>query len=365
MSQLRIGIIGVGNISGIYFKNLALYKSTTVVAVADLDQARAREVADRNGIALTLNPDELVAHPDVDLVLNLTIPKAHVPVGRAAVQNGKHVYSEKPFGVTTDEGQVLLQEAKEKNVLTGCAPDTFLGAGIQTCRKLIDEGAIGDPVGANAFMLCRGHESWHPSPAFYYERGGGPMMDMGPYYLTALVNLLGSVRRVTGSVRATFPTRTITSQTLSGTIIPVETPTHLVGVLDFANGAIGQITTSFDVYGDSLNPITIYGTEGTLWVPDPNGFGGEIKLSRHGKPAEVVDLTHGFGENARGVGVLDMAKAIQEGRPHRASGELAFHVLDIMQSIETSSNEGRHIELSSGVDRPVALGPTEYSDEVS
>lgn len=357
MDPLRVGIVGLGNISGIYFKNLTEYPETTIVGVADLDPARATAAADKYGIPHALTTDDLIAHPDVNLVLNLTIPKAHAAVALQAVRAGKHVYSEKPLAIDDEDGRQLVAAARAAGVRVGCAPDTFLGAGIQTCRKLIDDGAIGTPVAANAFMMGRGHESWHPSPAFYYERGGGPMLDMGPYYITALVNLLGPVRRVTGSARASFPTRTITSQPLNGTVIPVETPTHLVGVLDFADGAIGQITTSFDVYGIPLPNIVIYGTEGTLIVPDPNGFGGEVKLIKPGQPEQIVPLTHGFAENARGVGVLDMAQAITENRPHRASGDLALHVLEVMLGVEAASVSGHHIEPSAQPDRPAAMPP--------
>jgi predicted dehydrogenase len=211
-------------------------------------------------------------------------------------------------------------------------------------------------------MMGRGHESWHPSPAFYYEAGGGPMLDMGPYYVTALVNLMGPVRRVTGSVRATFPTRTITSQPLSGQTIVVETPTHLVGVLDFASGAIGQITTSFDVYGTPMPAIVIYGTEGTLYVPDPNGFGGEVLLARGWEKPVAVPHDHGFGDNARGIGVLDMAHAIRGDRSHRASGALAYHVLDVMLSVGDASAAGHHMILDSGVERPEAMGVDEFAN---
>lgn len=357
---LRIGIIGVGNISGIYFKNLAQNPLTQIVACADLDLERARAVAEERGVPKGVSVDDLLADPEVDLVLNLTVPKAHGEIALRAVEAGKHVYSEKPLTIERNQAQLLLQKSEEAGVLVGCAPDTFLGGGIQTCRQLIDEGAIGHPVAANAFMLCRGHETWHPSPEFYYETGGGPMLDMGPYYITAMINLLGPVQRVTGSARATFPTRTITSQPKSGKVVLVETPTHLVGVLDFANGAIGQITTSFDVYANPLPSITIYGTEGTLIVPDPNGFGGRVQLKKAGE-AEFQDvaLTHGNSENARGIGVIDMAIAIREGRDHRASGALAYHALDVMLSVEEASNAGKHLVLTSGVDRPASLAPGE------
>jgi predicted dehydrogenase len=357
MQPLRIGIVGCGNISGIYFRNLGQYVETEIVAVADLDADRAKAVAEKNSIPLALTPDALIAHPDVDLVLNLTIPNAHATIAQQAVDAGKHVYNEKPLAILREDAQRFLATAQEKGVRVGCAPDTFLGSGIQTCRKLIDEGAIGDPVGGSAFMLCRGHESWHPSPEFYYEAGGGPMLDMGPYYVTALVNLLGPIRRVGGSTRITFPTRTITSQPKAGKVIEVETPTHLVGTIDFASGAIVQIATSFDVYGSTEPTIAIYGSEGTLLCPDPNGFAGTVKLKRAGGQFEEIPLAFGTDDNARGIGVRDIALAIAENRPHRASGALAYHVLDVMKSFQDSSESNHHIVISSGVDRPAPIDP--------
>ena len=365
MQPLRIGIVGVGNISGIYLKNLGLYRSTEVVAVADIDLERARAVAERNQIPQALSPDALLASPDVELVLNLTIPSAHGPVAIAAVRAGKHVYNEKPLAIELVDATTLLEEANKAGVLVGGAPDTFLGGGIQICRALIDSGAIGQPVAANAFMLSRGHESWHPSPEFYYEPGGGPMFDMGPYYITALINLIGPIRRVSGSTRITFPTRTITSQPKSGKVVEVQTPTHLSGTMDFANGAIGHITTSFDVYGSPLPNIVIYGSEGTLIVPDPNGFGGTPQFKRGSdKEFQPITLHHGFADNARGVGVLDMAYAIRNGGTPRASGALAAHVLEVMHAFNTSSVSEKHIHLTTTVDRPEAMAFDTYADEV-
>jgi predicted dehydrogenase len=231
-----------------------------------------------------------------------------------------------------------------------------MGAGYQTCRKLIDDGWIGKPVAATAFMLCHGHESWHPAPDFYYQVGGGPMFDMGPYYLTALVSLMGPVRRVTGSTRITFPERTITSQPLHGTTIKVNTPTHIVGVLDFAQGAIATVVTSFDVWAAEVPRIEIYGTEGSLSAPDPNCFGGPIKVRRAGAGEwKEIPLLYGYAENTRSIGVADMACAIKSGRPHRASGELTYHVLDIMHAIHDASKEGRHIDLASTCRQPAPL----------
>jgi predicted dehydrogenase len=246
--------------------------------------------------------------------------------------------------------------AKQKGVRVGGAPDTFLGAGLQTCRKLIDDGWIGQPVAATAFMLSHGPESWHPSPEFYYEVGGGPMFDMGPYYLTALVSLLGPVRRVSGSARISFSERLITSQPKYGQRVTVETPTHVVGVLDFAAGAIGAIITSFDVWAHNLPRIEIYGSEGSLSVPDPNTFGGPVRVRRAGANEwSDMPLTYGYAENSRGLGVADMAHALQSGRPHRANGDLTFHVLDIMHAVHEASAGGHYIELKSQCERPAAF----------
>jgi predicted dehydrogenase len=359
----KVGIVGVGNISGIYLQNLGKYKPVEVKAVADLDHSRAESAAAKHGVA-ACSVDELLADPEIEIVLNLTVPKAHFELNKRALLSGKSVHTEKPLTLSREQGRELVDIAKAKGLLVGAAPDTFLGAGLQTCRKLIDDGAIGEPVAAHAFMLCHGHESWHPSPEFYYEKGGGPMFDMGPYYLTALVSLIGPVKRVSGSARATFPTRTITSEPKKGKVIQVETPTHIVGVLDFANGAIGEITTSFDVWRSRLPCIEIYGTEGSLSVPDPNGFGGPVQICKRGSDWQDVALTHGYAENSRGLGVMDMAYAIRTGRTNRASGALAYHVVDIMQSILDASEAGRHIELTSGVDRPAPMDPANPEDEL-
>jgi predicted dehydrogenase len=357
MEPVRIGIVGCGNISGIYLQNLARLPETQIVAVADLDEGRARKVAEAHGIR-ALSPEALLAGDDVELVLNLTVPKAHFGVAQVAVRNGKHVYSEKPISVELSDARRLLREADDAGVLVGCAPDTVLGAGIQTCRKLIDDGAIGEPVAGNAFMLCRGHESWHPSPEFYYEVGGGPMLDMGPYYVHAYLTLIGGVRRVTGMAKALFKERTITSQPKHGRQIVVETPTHITGTMEFDNGAIAHLTTSFDVFPNPLPSITIYGSEGTLIVPDPNTFGGEVWLRRGTSDYEQVPLTHPHGENARGLGVIDMARAIREGRTdHRASGAMALHALEVMGAFTRSSEVGRHIEIESRIQRPKAMPP--------
>jgi len=365
MSQLRVGIVGIGNISGIYLKNLGLYKSTTVVAVADIDKSRADKAAQEHSVPFSLSPEELFAHPEVDLVLNLTIPAAHGPVALQAVQAGKHVYNEKPLAVTVAQGKELNQLAADKGVRVGCAPDTFLGSGIQTAREAIDSGLIGEPVAAQAFMLSRGPEGWHPSPEFFFKPGGGPMLDMGPYYLTALVNLLGPIRRTTGVSRASFRTRTVGSGPLKDSKIEVETPTHIVGGMEFAGGALGQITTSFDVYFGHEQPITIFGSEGTMLVPDPNNFQGDVQVRRHDHSEwETIAPRKNFASNSRGVGVLDIAVALNERRTHRANGELALHVLETMLSFSKASEEGRHQTIETQLVRPEALGVDELASEL-
>lgn len=350
----KVGIVGCGNICGIYFKNGQMLEAIEVAACADLIRERAEQKAQEFGCkAVTV--DELLADPEIEIVLNLTIPIAHASVAFAALEAGKSVYNEKPLAITREDGKKMLQMAKSKNLRVGGAPDTFMGAGIQTCRKIIDDGVIGDPVAAIAFMMCHGHESWHPDPEFYYKVGGGPMFDMGPYYLTALVNLLGPVKRVTGSARISFPERLITSQPKNGTKITVDTPTHIAGVMDFAGGAVGNIITSFDVYGFPLPNIVIFGSEGTLQVPDPNGFGGPVRLSIKGGEWQDVALTHQYAENGRGMGVADMAYGLRSGRPHRANGELTYHVLDVMHAFHDASKSGKHAMLESTCARPAPL----------
>lgn len=356
MQPLRVGIVGIGNISGIYFKNLGEFEATTVVAVADLDRARAEAAAEANGVPNVLTPDELVAHPDVDLVLNLTIPAAHGPVALQAVANGKHVYNEKPLSIDLAQARELVEAAKAKGVRVGCAPDTFMGQGIQTAIAALDSGVIGTPVAATAAMRSRGPEGWHPSPEFFFKPGGGPMLDMGPYYLTALAAMLGPAKRTTGIVSRSYPTRTVGSGPLQGSTIDVETPTHLAGVIEYVSGPLVELTTSFDVSHGWGNAIVVYGSEGTMTVPDPNNFSGEV-LVRGAKEEDwsPVEPKHAYGENSRGLGVLDIALAIRDGRPHRASGELALHVLETMLSFERSSAEGRHIALETTPERPAPV----------
>ena len=359
MTKKNVGIVGVGNISGIYLKNLTTIFADRVqlLGCADLVPERAAEACKEYNLPKTYpTVDDLIQDPEIDIVLNLTIPNAHYDICRRAIEAGKSTYVEKPLSIDLAEGKKLLDEAAKKNVRLGGAPDTFLGGGNQTCRKLIDDGWIGEPVSVTAFMACHGHESWHPDPEFYYKPGGGPMFDMGPYYLTALVNLAGPIERITGSTRVTFPKRTITSEPKKGAIIDVEVPTHVAGIIDFKNGAVGTIITSFDVWAHTLPKIEVYGTLGSLIVPDPNGFGGEIKLKRHDhKEWSTVPFASGYTENGRGLGVAEMADAISEGRAHRASGELTYHVLEAMHGFHISSNEEKHYKMTSPGIQPEPL----------
>ncbi len=356
VQPMKIGIIGCGVISTQYLETIKHLKILEMVACADLSLERAQARAAEFDVPRACSVEALLAVPEIELIINLTIPAAHAEVALAALEAGKHVYNEKPLAISRADARSIVDLARERGLLVGNAPDTFLGAGLQTCRKLIDDGWIGEPVAATAAMMSRGPERWHPDPAFFYQRGAGPMLDMGPYYLTALVSLLGPIRRVTGSTKITFPERTITSAARYGETIPVETPTHIAGVLDFASGVIGTIITSFDVWASSVPRIEIYGTRGSLSVPDPNIFGGPVRVRRaRAQDWGEVPLTHGYSENSRGIGVADMAYALRLGRPHRANGDLGYHVLDLLLAFEEASEQGSHIEIASACERPAPL----------
>ena len=359
--RLKLGVVGCGNISEIYLQNLCTFADIEVVAVSDMDPERARARAQQFQIPRALAVEALLAEPDIEVILNLTIPKAHADIAMAALRAGKNVYNEKPLAVECEEARKVLDLAAEKGVRVGCAPDTFLGAALQTSRQLIDSGEIGTPVGATAFMISHGHEDWHPDPAFYYQPGGGPMFDMGPYYLTALVSLIGPIRRVTGSAQISFLERTVTSPPKFGSTIRVEVPTNIATVVDFANGAVGTMLMTFDVWRAGLPRMEIYGSEGTLRIPDPNNFGGAVELWRHdAREWRTMPLINNLTANLRGLGVADMARAIREGRSHRANGELAYHVLEIMHAAHDASREERHIKLVSTCERPSPLRADEF-----
>lgn len=356
MSKAKLGIIGCGNISGAYLKNFQRLENVEVAAVADLDLERAKAKATEFNVPKACSVDELLADGAIAGVVNLTVPKAHAAVDEAILKAGKHAYAEKPLAVNRDEAKRVLELARSKKLRIGSAPDTFLGGGLQTCRKLVDDGWIGRPVAATAFMAGHGMERWHPNPDFFYKPGAGPMFDMGPYYVTALVSLLGPARRICAMNKIGIPERLILSQPLAGTKIKVETATHITGAIEFVSGAVATMIMSFEVWKASLPRIEIHGTDASLSVPDPNTFGGPVQYFKFGqKEWQEIPLTHGYSENWRGLGMADMMAAEASGRPHRASGELAFHVLDIMQSFQEASDSGRTVELSSTCERPVAL----------
>ncbi|MCY3834304.1 MAG: Gfo/Idh/MocA family oxidoreductase [Chloroflexi bacterium] len=354
METLNVGIIGTGNIAPAYIRGCAPFDVINIVACADILADRAGAFAAEHGLEAN-SVDDLLARDDIDIVINLTIPLAHAEVSLQIIEAGKHAYCEKPLAVTRADGEKVIKAAEAAGVRMGCAPDTFLGGGGQTARKAIDDGVIGAPVAATATWQSHGHESWHPNAGFYYLKGGGPMLDLGPYYVTALINLMGPVARVSGAARRTFSERIATSEALKGQRLPVEVNTHIAGTLEFENGAIASIIMSFDVWGDHLPFIEIHGEDGSLSVPDPNRFDGEVSVVKGGTREWVdIPLTHS-ANIGRGAGVADMAYAIQSGRPHRASGDLAFHALDVMLALEESSEQGRHIEIKSTLEQPLAL----------
>ncbi|OLF11911.1 Gfo/Idh/MocA family protein [Actinophytocola xanthii] len=353
---VNVGIVGAGNIIVQYLATLPRLPGVRVSAVADLESARAEAVAAEHEGVRALDPAELCRAEDVDLVLNLTVPAAHVDVSLAAIAGGKHVYTEKPLALTTADGRRVLDAAREAGVRVGCAPDTVLGTGTQTARRCVDEGSIGTPVAATAFMTSPGPERWHPSPSFFYRTGGGPLMDMGPYYLTALVSMLGPVRRVSGMTATPRATRTVGSGPAQGSEVPVEVATHVTGLLEHADGALSTLVMSFDVWAAHLPRIEVYGTEGSVSVPDPNGFGGEVRLFHRDSPEWTpVPESGGHRGGGRGIGVGDLAEALAAGTPHRASGELGYHVLDVMESLLRTAGSGRAEEIASSCPRPEAV----------
>lgn len=356
--SINVAMIGVGAISGIYLENITnTFKDVHLIGVCDLIRERAEAAREKYGIEkLYETMEDAFADPAVDVILNLTRPYEHFPVTKGALLAGKHVYTEKPLGADYAEGKALFELAKEKGLLICGAPDTFLGAGIQTCRRIIDDGVIGDVIGAAAFMICHGHETWHPDPAFYYKWGGGPMMDMGPYYITALVNLVGGVKSITGAVKTSFNERIITSQPFCGEKVEVDVPTHVTGTLHFDNGALGTILTTFDVHYENQARFELYGTRGTLFLPDPNGFGGPIKLlvPEEGHAVEMP-LLYDYKENSRGLGLMEMADAIKKGRAPRNDSQQLLHVLEILTAFEKSSALGKTIDLETAYTRREAV----------
>ncbi|CAM2863082.1 Gfo/Idh/MocA family oxidoreductase [Paenibacillus sediminis] len=359
MRKVKVGVIGTGVISSVYLKNLtSIFGNIVEVrAVADLVPELARKRAEEFQIPGVYTPDELLADPEIEIVLNLTSPAAHASVNLKALHAGKHVYTEKPFALNRQDADEVLALAESKELLVGCAPDTFLGAGIQTCIKLIDDGWIGTPYAASATIIMGSSSSgMHPNFRNFLKLGGDPMLDMGPYYVTALIALLGPVRRVSGSASQLNQEIVINNpqSPAFGQSVPVEAPTNVTAVLDFQSGAVASFQAAKESFG-YFPRMEIYGTEGNFFVPDPNLFGGTISIQFPNGQVKEIPHTHPFSEEGRGMGIADMAYAIQSGRPHRASGRLARHVLDISLGIFEASKTEQHVKLDSTVERPTPL----------
>lgn len=370
MTTLGIGIIGCGNISTTYLRLSPLFKGLQVRAVADISMAAAEARAKEYGVKAQ-SVDDLLANKDIDVVINLTIPDAHFPVSKRILEAGKHVYSEKPLTLTIEEGITLRDLAKAKGLAVGCAPDTFLGGTHQQARALIDEGAIGTIIAGGAAVLNHGMEHWHPNPDFFFLPGAGPMLDLGPYYVANLINLIGPVRRVGALTSSAQAERTITSEPRRGQKVPVKTPTNIHALLEFHNGATVNLSTSWDVWSHKRAHMELYGTEGSLFVPDPNFFGGPLEMAgRDGVVKEVAPWAHPFGvvnqdhngrklANYRTAGLADMAMSIIDGRDARCALERALHGVEVMTACLKSGETGQFVTLGTTCSRPAALGIAE------
>ncbi|MFI6784552.1 Gfo/Idh/MocA family protein [Micromonospora sp. NPDC050276] len=351
----RVGVVGLGVISRAYLDTLANHPALSIAAVADLDASRSAAVAATIPGAEALSVERLLARPDVQTVLNLTIPAAHADISLGAIDAGRSVYVEKPLAVTFSDGRSILERAATAGVRVGCAPDTVLGTGTQTARAAIDDGLIGRPMSASAVMVTPGHERWHPNPDFYYAPGGGPLLDMGPYYISALIHLLGPVHAVSGAASRLRAERVIGSGPRAGQRIPVEVDTHVTGVLEHTSGALSTLTTSFDGVATTAAPIEVHGETGTLAVPDPNNFDGTARLfALGGTEWHALEPRAGYAEASRGIGLIDLVTA-DDRRPPRASGDLALHVLETMTALLRSAADGKRIELTTVVQRPAPV----------
>lgn len=360
-----VGIVGLGVISGAYLDTLAGIAGIRIVAVADLDASRAAAVAASLPDALALTVAELVAHPDVDTVLNLTTPGSHAAIALAAIAHGKDVYGEKPLAATLAEARAVVSAADIAGVRIGCAPDTVLGTGVQTARAVIESGVIGRPVSATATWVSAGHERWHPHPDFYYRDGGGPLLDMGPYYITSLLHLLGPVRAVVGASSRTRSVRTIGSGPRAGADVGVEVDTHVTGVLEHVEGALSTVVFSFDAAGSQSNPIEVHGEAGSLAVPDPNGFDGDVRVLEVGADDWYVAApSAGYVRGARGAGLADFVLSPESSTAPegRASGAIALHALEIMDALLRSAREGARVPIESLMQRPAPV-PLTAADE--
>ena len=364
-TPMNIGIVGCGQIVRAYLATFPALDAVRLVAVADIDTARAQSIADELPGVRAMSVEALMSDAGVDLVLNLTIPAAHAQVALAAIAAGKHVYGEKPLAATTAEAREVLEAAATAGVIVGCAPDTVLGTGTQTARKAIDDGLIGRAIAATATMVVPGHERWHPNPDFYYVPGGGPLLDMGPYYVSALVTLLGPVASVIGAASHTRSERTIGSGPRAGQAVPVSTDTHVTGVLVHESGALSTLIMSFDAVATRAANIEVHGETGSLIVPDPNNFDGDVLLHRLGAADwELLPESAGYAGSGRGFGVQDLALT-PAGQEPRSGGRLAFHALEIMESVLASARSGQSVAIDSTCERPAAVPLTRHFAAVS
>lgn len=366
MTKLRIGLIGCGNISTAYLSRAANFKDIIFRGVSDMNEAAAATRGAEFGVE-AMSVADLLAHPEIDVVLNLTIPSAHFAISKQALEAGKHVYSEKPYVLSVAEGRALADLATQKGLRIGSAPDTVLGGSHQLARHLIDNGAVGRITSGTCAVMSHGMESWHPNPDFFFLEGGGPILDLGPYYIANLVQLIGPIKRVCAITAMPATTRTIGNGPRLGETVPVETPTTIHAILEFAQGAVVTLTASWDVWQHDLAPMALYGTEGTLHVPDPNFFGGTVRMTARAEPAELPawdhplqipnrDVSWGRAADYRTAGLADMAQAIKEGRPHRCNDAYALHVVEAMTAILQSGKENRFIDLTTSCAQPEALG---------
>ncbi|HET6173581.1 MAG TPA: Gfo/Idh/MocA family oxidoreductase [Gaiellales bacterium] len=351
---MRVGVIGCGVISRAYVENATAFDSYEILACADLDRAQAKALGKASGLAV-VSVDELIADPAIDVVLNLTPPLVHAAVTRQALAVGKHVYTEKPLATDSAEAGELAREAQRLGLRIGCAPDIFLGSAYQAGRAAIDEGAIGQPLSVSAAMLVGDQETWHPNPDIFYTDGAGPLFDMGPYYLTAIVALLGPIQRVAGFAAMRPFERTIEIGPRRGERFTATTPTHTSATMQLADGMTANLIASFEARDQYICDVAIYGTEGVLLLPDPNAFAGSVRLKRGRAGWEDVPYASRGGADARGIGLHDMVESIAAGAPHRASGELGAHIVDVARSILVSADEGRIVEIESTLIQPEAL----------
>ncbi|MCX8064111.1 MAG: Gfo/Idh/MocA family oxidoreductase [Candidatus Hydrogenedentes bacterium] len=360
-SRIICAIIGCGNISDIYIKNLKRFPIIELKYCSDIITEKAVEKAEKYNLKYYSLSEIYNDSNDIQLIVNLTNPSSHFEVSLRAIESGKHVYSEKPLTTTYKDAKLLVEKAKEKRLYIGCAPDTFFGSPWQTSKKLIEEKWIGNPISATAFMLCRGHESWHPSPEFYYQRGGGPLFDMGPYYLTTLVFLLGPIEEVFAYGKTTFNKRTITSKDKFGSPISVEVLTHITALIKFEKNVLCTMIMSFDTWGHKLPYIEIYGEYGSLSLPDPNCFNGPISYyNQYNQKWIEFPTYYDIFENLRGIGVADMVKGILKKGEFRANSEVALHILEVMEKILESAERGKSLNIETSCKSPSLIKETDY-----